>query len=112
ERGYVLRRIMRRAIQRGRSLELDPGFLERYAAVVRELMGSEYPELSEQRETIDRWLHAEEEGFSRTLVQGMRRLDELLERAVTEGAEGISSQDAFMLHDTYGFPIDMTREIA
>ncbi len=112
ERGYVLRRIMRRAIQRGRSLELDPGFLERYAAVVRELMGGEYPELSEQRETIDRWLHAEEEGFSRTLVQGMRRLDELLERAVAEGAEGISSEDAFMLHDTYGFPIDMTREIA
>jgi alanyl-tRNA synthetase len=112
ERGYVLRRIMRRAIQRGRALELEPGFLERYAARVRESMSGEYPELAEQRETIDRWLHAEEEGFSRTLDQGMRRLEELLERALDEGEEGISSQDAFMLHDTYGFPIDMTREIA
>jgi alanyl-tRNA synthetase len=112
ERGYVLRRIMRRAIQRGRALELEPGFLGRYAAVVRELMGSEYPELAEQRDTIDRWLQAEEEGFSRTLDQGMRRLEELLERALGEGEEGISSQDAFMLHDTYGFPIEMTREIA
>ena len=112
ERGYVLRRIMRRAIQRGRSLELEPGFLERYAELVRDLMGSEYPELTEQRETIDRWLRAEEAGFSRTLDQGMKRLEELLERALGEGEEGISSQDAFMLHDTYGFPIDMTREIA
>jgi alanyl-tRNA synthetase len=112
ERGYVLRRIMRRAIQRGRSLGLDPGFLERYADVVRELMAAEYPELAEQRETIDRWLRSEEESFSRTLDQGMRRLDELIERAFEEGAEGISAEDAFMLHDTYGFPIDMTREIA
>ena len=112
ERGYVLRRIMRRAIQRGRGLGLDRGFLERYVDLVRELMGGEYPELREQRDTIERWLRAEEEGFSRTLDQGMRRLEELLERAVQEGAEGISAQDAFMLHDTFGFPIDMTREIA
>jgi alanyl-tRNA synthetase len=112
ERGYVLRRIMRRAIQRGRALDLEPGFLERYADVVRELMGNQYPELGEQRDTIDRWLKAEREGFSRTLDQGMRRLEELLDRALESGAEGISSQDAFMLHDTYGFPIDMTREIA
>jgi alanyl-tRNA synthetase len=112
QRGYVLRRIMRRAIQRGRGLELEPGFLLRYADVVRELMGGAYPELREQQDTIDRWLRAEEEGFSRTLDQGTRRLEELLERALAEGAEGISAEDAFMLHDTYGFPIDMTREIA
>jgi alanyl-tRNA synthetase len=112
ERGYVLRRIMRRAIQRGRSLGLDPGFLERYADVVRELMAGEYPELAEQRETIDHWLRSEEESFSRTLDQGMRRLDELIDRALEEGAESLSAEDAFLLHDTFGFPFDMTREIA
>jgi alanyl-tRNA synthetase len=112
ERGYVLRRIMRRAIQRGRSLGLDPGFMERYADVVRELMAGEYPELAEQRETIDRWLRSEEESFSRTLDQGMRRLEELIDRALEEEAESLSADDAFQLHDTFGFPFDMTREIA
>ena len=112
DRGYVLRRIMRRAIQQGRALGLEPGFLVRYAGVVRELMGGEYIELGEQRDTIDKWLRDEEESFSRTLQQGMRRLEELLERARADGAEGIASEDAFMLHDTFGFPIEMTIEIA
>jgi alanyl-tRNA synthetase len=112
DRGYVLRRIMRRAIQQGRALDLEPGFLGRYAEIVRELMGSEYPELHEQRDNIDRWLRAEEEGFSRTLDQGTRLLEQLLQRALQEGEEGISSADAFMLHDTYGFPIEMSRELA
>jgi alanyl-tRNA synthetase len=112
DRGYVLRRIVRRAIQRGRSLGLEPGFLGSYADRVIELMGSEYRELHEQRATIHQWLSAEEESFSRTLEQGNRMLTELLERAREAGAEGISSEDAFMLHDTYGFPIDLTRELA
>jgi alanyl-tRNA synthetase len=112
DRGYVLRRVMRRAIRHGRKLELEPGFLGRYAEVVRELMAPEYPELDVQKDNIDKWLRGEEEGFSRTLEQGTRLLDQLLERALAEGAEGISSEDTFMLHDTYGFPIDMTREIA
>jgi alanyl-tRNA synthetase len=112
DRGYVLRRIMRRAIQQGRSLGLEGGFLGRYADVVTELMGSEYGELYEQKETIQRWLTAEQESFSRTLEQGSRILAELLERARESGEEGISSEDAFMLHDTYGFPIELTLEIA
>ena len=58
ERGYVLRRIMRRAIQRGRGLGLQPGYLHRYAERVTELMGSEYPELHEQRDLVRRWLTA------------------------------------------------------
>jgi alanyl-tRNA synthetase len=111
DRGYVLRRIMRRAIQQGRSLGLDPGFLNGYADVVTELMGAEYGELYEQRDSIHRWLTAEEESFSRTLEQGNRILAELLERARETGAEGISSEDAFMLHDTFGFPIELTREL-
>ena len=112
DRGYVLRRIMRRAIQQGRSLGLEMNFLARYAEVVRELMAGEYAELNEQRENVERWLRAEEEGFSRTLDQGTRLLEQLLERALQDGAEGISDEDAFTLHDTYGFPIEMTREIA
>ncbi len=111
DRGYVLRRVMRRAIQQGRGLGLQAGFLDRYADVVTELMGSEYPELAERRDVVARWLGAEEEGFGRTLEQGLRRLDELIARARDEDAEGIAAADAFLLHDTYGFPIDLTLEI-
>src|SRR5436305_3229531 len=112
DRGYVLRRIIRRAILQGRhALELDPGFLKRYAAVVTELIGAEYPELSEQRDAIRMWLSSEEETFGRTLAQGTRLLDELIARAKESGAEGIAAADAFLLHDTYGFPIDLTLEL-
>jgi alanyl-tRNA synthetase len=112
DRGYVLRRIIRRAILQGRHrLGLEPGFLELYAARVTEIMGSAYPELSEQRDSIHMWLSSEEESFGRTLEQGTRMLDELIARAREQGAEGISDQDAFTLHDTFGFPIDLTLEL-
>ncbi len=111
DRGYVLRRIIRRALQHGRGLGLPDGFLSAYADRVTELMGSEYSELYEQRELIDKWLRSEERSFGRTLEQGLRRLQELIDRAVQSGAEGISAADAFQLHDTYGFPIEMTLEI-
>ena len=111
DRGYVLRRIMRRAMAQGRGLGLEPGYLQRYAECVTELMGSEYPELHEQRDLVRRWLAAEEEGFGHTLEVGLKRLDELIERARDGDAEGISGADAFQLHDTFGFPIDLTLEI-
>jgi alanyl-tRNA synthetase len=111
ERGYVLRRIMRRAILQGRKLELDPGFLKRYADRVTEIMGGAYPELHEQREAVHKWLDAEEAGFGRTLEQGTKLLEELIARTREAGAEGISARDAFMLHDTFGFPIDLTLEL-
>ena len=112
DRGYVLRRIMRRAILQGRrKLGLDPGFLLRYQALVTELMGAEYPQLNEQRDSVAKWLAAEEEGFGRTLEQGSRLLDELIARAIETGAEGISAEDAFRLHDTNGFPFDLTVEL-
>ncbi len=112
DRGYVLRRIIRRAILRGRhQLGLEPGFLNRYATVVTELMGSEYPELHQQREAVAMWLSSEEESFGRTLEQGTRMLDELIARARENQAEGISAEDAFLLHDTYGFPFDLTLEL-
>ncbi len=112
DRGYVLRRIMRRAILQGRStLELAPGFLTRYSELVTELMGGEYRELAEQRESIHKWLASEEEGFGRTLEAGSKLLDDLIERARDAGAEGISAADAFLLHDTHGFPFDLTLEL-
>ena len=111
DRGYVLRRIMRRAIQQGRSLGLEPGFLRLYADQVTELMGAEYGELAAQRDAIHSWLASEEESFGRTLEQGTRLVDELIARARDAGAEGIAASDAFLLHDTYGFPIDLTLEL-
>ncbi|MGD0197932.1 MAG: alanine--tRNA ligase [Solirubrobacteraceae bacterium] len=105
DRGYVLRRVMRRAIQHGRALGFDPGFLVRYGELVRELMGETYPELNAQREAIDTWLSSEEEHFGHTLDQGLATLDELIARGAVSGA------DAFKLHDTYGFPVELTREL-
>ncbi|HWH10182.1 MAG TPA: alanine--tRNA ligase [Solirubrobacteraceae bacterium] len=109
ERGYVLRRVMRRAIHQGRTLGLEPGFLARYADVVREQMGGHYPELIEQRASIDKWLASEEESFGRTLDQGMRTLGELIERGREAGE--VPAADAFRLHDTFGFPFELTQEL-
>jgi alanyl-tRNA synthetase len=106
DRGYVLRRILRRALQQGQRIGVDPGFLPRYVDLVVETMGRAYPELEARLDTILKWVRAEEEGFGRTLEQGTRLLDALLRDGELSGAE------AFRLHDTYGFPIELTREIA
>jgi alanyl-tRNA synthetase len=111
DRGYVLRRVMRRAILQGRALSLDPGFLLRYAEAVRESMAAAYPELSEQREAIERWLAAEEEGFSRTLQQGLDMLRFHVDHARDHGRDFVEAEDAFKLHDTFGFPFELTREL-
>ena len=112
DRGYVLRRLMRRAIVQGRRIGIEGGFLPRFAEVVRETMGAAYPELHEQRATIEMWLRNEEEAFNRTLDQGMRLLDDVIARARESGEEGIGAEQAFLLHDTYGFPFDLTLELA
>src|SRR4051794_31873627 len=106
DRGYILRRVMRRAIQQGHRIGIEPGFLPQFVDVVIDVMGEAYPELRARRQTIQKWVRGEEEGFGRTLEQGTRLLDDLLARGAVTGA------DAFRLHDTYGFPIDLTREIA
>jgi alanyl-tRNA synthetase len=111
DRGYVLRRVMRRAIQQGRALELEQGFLTRYAERVQELMGGVYPELREQRAAIETWLASEEEGFGRTLTQGLQTLRGLIEQARDAGRANVPADDVFRLHDTYGFPYEMTKEL-
>src|SRR3954451_9984506 len=112
DRGYVLRRLMRRAIVQGRRIGVEPGFLPKYAQVVRDTMGAGYPELMEQADTVDMWLATEEETFNRTLEQGLRMLEDVIERAQAAGEEGIGADEAFRLHDTYGFPFDLTLELA
>ncbi len=111
DRGYILRRIMRRAIQQGNTLGLEAPWLGRFAERTIELMGDDYPELVAERETIARWVGDEEESFGRTLERGT----ELLERLVAEAEAGetswIDAAEAFKLHDTYGFPYDLTKEL-
>jgi alanyl-tRNA synthetase len=111
DRGYVLRRVMRRAIQQGRALELEQGFLTRYAERVQELMGGAYPELREQRAAIETWLASEEEGFGRTLTQGLQTLRGLIDQARAAGRSNVPADEVFRLHDTYGFPYEMTKEL-
>jgi len=112
DRGYVLRKVMRRAIHQGRRIGIEGAFLERYADQVRELMGSHYPELLEQRASVDMWLSREEEAFGRTIESGQKLLDQMIVRALEEGQDGIGADNAFLLHDTYGFPFELTVEIA
>ncbi len=111
DRGYILRRIMRRAIQQGRVLGIDKPFLVPLTDVVREVMGGAYSQLHEERDTIAKWAAAEEEGFRRTLTQGEKLLGDIVERAKGEGTSWVSAEDSFKLHDTYGFPYELTKEL-
>jgi len=111
DRGYVLRRVMRRAILQGRVLELAPGFLPRLAERVREVMGGAYPELGEHAQSIEMWLSAEEESFGRTLTQGMATLRLHIDQARDAGRTSVPAAEVFRLHDTYGFPYEMTSEL-
>jgi alanyl-tRNA synthetase len=110
DRGYILRRVMRRAIQQGRRIGIGPGFLARFVEKVIQIMGGAYPELRRERESILLWARSEEEAFGRTLEQGTKLLDEFIQHS--RGAGTIAAADAFLLHDTFGFPLDLTREIA
>jgi alanyl-tRNA synthetase len=111
DRGYILRRIMRRAIQQGNTLGLEAPWLGQFAERVIELMGDVYPELVAERENIARWVNDEEESFGRTLVRGQELLARLVADAREEGTSWIDAADAFKLHDTYGFPYDLTKEL-
>jgi alanyl-tRNA synthetase len=111
DRGYILRRIMRRAIQQGNSLGLESPWLGKFAERTIELMGETYPELVAERETIARWVNDEEESFGRTLERGTELLERLIAEAKESETSWIDAADAFKLHDTYGFPYDLTKEL-
>jgi alanyl-tRNA synthetase len=105
-RGYVMRRVVRRAVHQGNRIGLDSPFLGRLSEVVIDGMGEAYPELLEHRAQIGSVLEAEEERFSETLARGLK----LFEEVAADGA--VSGEDAFRLHDTYGFPLELTQELA
>jgi len=112
DRGYVLRRILRRALRHGRKIGCDRPFLHEIVDTVIEVMGDAYPEIKENPEQVKKVIRLEEERFSETLDQGMEILDHLIEELKAEGKTVISGEDAFRLYDTYGFPVDLTLEIA
>jgi alanyl-tRNA synthetase len=111
DRGYILRRIMRRAIQQGRTLELKAPWLEKLADRTIEMLGPTYPELVAERDTIRRWVADEEESFAKTLERGTDLLERLIEQAKQSETSWIEAAEAFKLHDTYGFPYDLTKEL-
>ena len=110
-RGYVLRRIIRRAARHGRMLGIDGTFLAKIAQVVIDESKDGYPELDEKQDFILKVLTQEEEKFAKTIDQGLVILSEMEDRMQAAGDKVLSGEDAFKLYDTYGFPIDLTAEI-
>lgn len=108
-RGYVLRRIIRRAIRHGHKLEAKSHFFHKLVASLIEQMGEAYPELVQQRAVIEKILRIEEEQFGRTLDRGMALLEDILTNL---NGDTIAGDDVFKLYDTYGFPADLTADIA
>ncbi len=111
-RNYVLRMIIRRAARFGRTLGLERPFLAEITDVVVREMGDVYPELQAQRAFIREVVTAEEERFAQTLSAGLVRLEEMLRRARAEGRSFLTGEEVFRLYDTYGFPREMTQDIA
>ena len=111
-RGYVLRRILRRAARHGRRLGFHEPFLYRAAEVVIETMGGHYHELREAHDHIVRVIRTEEERFNETLDRGLARFDDFAAEARRRGDETILGAQAFQLHDTFGFPVDLTQVMA
>ncbi|ORA81672.1 alanine--tRNA ligase [Mycobacterium malmoense] len=111
-RGYVLRRLLRRVIRSAKLLGIEGPIVGDLMATVRDAMGPSYPELVADFDRIRRIAVAEETAFNRTLASGSRLFEEVAGATKAAGAGAISGSDAFTLHDTYGFPIDLTLEMA
>jgi len=111
-RGYVLRRLLRRMIRSAKLLDFDGPIVAELVATVRDAMGPSYPELVADFERINRIAVAEETAFNRTLQSGSRLFEDVAGATKASGATVLSGSDAFTLHDTYGFPIELTLEMA
>jgi len=110
-RGYVERRLLRRAARFGRELGLEKPFLHEVAMAVIDTMSNHYPELSEKRVQIERVIHTEEERFASTLARGMDLLDTELAKQDADGTKAVPGETLFRLYDTYGFPFDLANDI-
>lgn len=111
-RGYVLRRILRRAVRLGKSIGLNEPFLYKFTAKVVELMGDAYPEVREHQAYIESIIRNEEERFFQTLQDGLKIVNETVTAIKAKNGSVIDGESAFKFYDTYGFPIDLTKDIA
>ncbi len=110
-RGYVLRRLLRRAVRFGKLLGIEGNFITDAVPLITDIMGPEYPELKERREYICQITRLEEQRFRETLTQGMEILDGYIEKVRRQGGNMLPGELAFKLYDTYGFPLDLTAEM-
>ena len=111
-RGYVLRRTLRRAARHGKLLGISVGFLSELSDIVIDENISGYPELGERRDYIKKVISIEEDRFNATIDAGLSILSDIIRKRLSEGADTLSGKEAFKLYDTFGFPFDLTREIA
>ncbi len=110
-RGYVLRRLLRRAVRFGKLLGMEGNFITDAVPLIADIMGPTYPELKEREEYIRQIIRLEEQRFQETLTQGMDILEDYIEDLREKGDNALSGDQAFKLYDTYGFPLDLTEEI-
>ena len=111
-RGYVIRRLLRRAVRYGKLIGMDKPFMFNLVDTVGEIMGAYYTDIVTKREFIEKVIHAEEERFHETLSDGLAILAEISAKAKEAGRTLIDGADAFKLYDTYGFPLDLTEDFA
>ncbi|WP_156021068.1 alanine--tRNA ligase [Streptococcus ruminantium] len=111
-RGYVLRRLLRRASMHGQRLGITEPFLYKLVETVGHIMESYYPEVLEKREFIEKIVKSEEESFARTIHTGSQFAEQLMDKLATEGKTIIDGRDIFKLYDTYGFQVELTEELA
>lgn len=111
-RGYVLRRLLRRAVMHGKKLGIDTAFLYKLVPIVGEIMESYYPEVLEQQEFIEKVIRNEEERFHETINEGLDILNQVIAQVKADGQDTLAGQDIFKLYDTYGFPVELTEEVA
>lgn len=111
-RGYVLRRLLRRAVMHGKKLGINEAFLYKLVPVVGETMVSYYPELLQQQAFIEKVVRTEEERFHETINEGLDILNQVIQTVKSENKDTLNGKDIFKLYDTYGFPVELTEEVA
>ncbi|WP_291291025.1 alanine--tRNA ligase [Enterococcus sp.] len=111
-RGYVLRRLLRRAVMHGKKLGIDSAFLYKLVPIVGKIMESYYPEVLAQQGFIEKVIRNEEERFHETINEGLEILNQVIAKVKAEGQETLAGTDIFKLYDTYGFPVELTEEVA
>lgn len=111
-RGYVLRRLLRRAVMHGKKLGIDSAFLYKLVPIVGKIMESYYPEVLAQQVFIEKVIRNEEERFHETINEGLEILNQVIAKLKADGQETLAGADIFKLYDTYGFPVELTEEVA